>query len=86
MSLRVIRFTASWCAPCRVVGPIMEELAHQYSGEGTFMVVDIDKNMELAAQKGITSVPTVIIEKSGVEVARIVGAKSKAVYENAIKS
>lgn len=86
MSLRVIRFTAAWCAPCRAVGPILEELAHQYSGEGTFMTVDIDKNKELASLKGISSVPTVIVEKNGVEVARIVGAKPKSVYENAIKS
>ena len=50
------------------------------------MVVDIDKNRELATQKGISSVPTVIVEKNGVEVARIVGAKPKSVYENAIKS
>lgn len=86
MSLRVIRFTSTWCAPCRAVGPILEELAHQYSGEGTFMTVDIDKNRELASQKGVSSVPTVIVEKNGVEVARIVGAKPKSVYENAIKS
>jgi thioredoxin-like negative regulator of GroEL len=48
------------------------------------MVIDIDAHRELAAQKGISSVPTVIVEKDGVEVARIVGAKPKSVYENAI--
>ena len=84
MSLRVIRFTAKWCAPCRALGPVMEQLAHQYSDRGTFMVIDIDAHRELAAQKDISSVPTVIVEKDGVEVARIVGAKPKSVYENAI--
>ena len=72
-------FTATWCGPCKAFKPVMNEVA----GEGySIQFVDIDQNKELAAQYGVRSVPTTVIEENGVEVDRFVGALPKETVKN----
>ena len=67
-------FSATWCGPCKTFKPIMNEIA----GEGySVQFIDIDQSQDLAAKHNVRSVPTTIIEESGVEVDRIIGSVSK---------
>ena len=67
-------FSATWCGPCKVFKPVMNEIA----GEGhSVQFVDIDKQQDLAQQYNVRSVPTVVIEENGIEVDRIVGSVPK---------
>ena len=79
----VKKFSASWCGPCKVLAPVMNEVKGQFSNV-KFEDIDIDENFELASQYGVRSVPTVILEKNGVEISRFVGVQSKLAYTNAI--
>lgn len=79
----VKHFTASWCGPCRVVKPILEDIARQ-NGTIRYSVIDIDANPEVAQAAGIRSIPVVIVEKNGVETSRIIGAQSRTQYESVI--
>ena len=83
MATTVKKFSASWCGPCRMLAPMMESIKPAYNGV-KFVDIDIDENSELAAQYGVRSVPTVIVEKDGVEVNRFVGVQSAMTYRNAI--
>ena len=84
--INVIRFTASWCSPCRALAPIMDEVKNemQSNTEIRFSVIDIDADRTSASNYSIRSVPTVIIENNGVVVQQIIGVKSKSEYINAI--
>jgi thioredoxin 1 len=83
----VKRYTASWCQPCKMVAPIMEELKNEYVSKGVnFITLDVDENNEQANQDGVRSVPTVLIIKNGSEVHRIIGAQSKTNYQTALNS
>lgn len=83
----VKRYTATWCQPCKMVAPIMEELKNEYLGKGVnFITLDVDENTEQAQQDGVRSVPTVLIMKNGNEVQRIIGAQSKTSYQSALNS
>ena len=67
-------FSATWCGPCKVFKPVMNEIA----GEGySVQFIDVDESQDLAVKHSIRSVPTTIIEENGVEVDRIIGAVSK---------
>jgi len=79
----VKKFSASWCGPCKVLAPVMNEVKGQFSNVN-FEDIDIDENFELASKYGVRSVPTVILEKNGVEISRFVGVQSKLAYTNAI--
>lgn len=83
MATTVKKFSASWCGPCRMLAPMMESIKPSYSGV-KFEEIDIDEKAEVAAQYGVRSVPTVIVEKDGVEVNRFVGVQSAMTYRNAI--
>lgn len=74
MSLVIKRFTASWCGPCRVLGPVMESVSREFSNV-QFDVIDIDENRDLAMKYNVRSVPTVVFEKDGVEIDRFVGSR-----------
>ena len=77
-------YTAAWCAPCRALKPIMQEIAAQNPGV-SYQIVDVDSNPADAQANGIRSIPVVIVQKNGVETSRFVGVQAKAVYEQAIK-
>jgi thioredoxin 1 len=80
----VLRFTASWCGPCKVLAPIIGELEAKHSDKAQFNTIDVDNQKEMAQQYNISGVPTVIILENGVEKQRIVGMKPKNIYESAI--
>lgn len=80
----VVDFWASWCGPCRMVAPIIEELAREYSGKAKVGKVNVDEEAELAVKYGIVSIPTVLIFKNGEVMEKLVGAQSQDEYEDAV--
>lgn len=74
----LVDFWAEWCGPCRMLGPIVDELAQETAGQFTVGKLDVDKNAQAAAQYGIRSIPTLIIFKNGQEVDRLMGVQTKA--------
>ena len=77
----VVDFWATWCGPCRMVAPIIEELAKQYDGKIVVGKCDVEDNEELAAEYGIRNIPTVLFFKNGEIVDKLIGAQSKAKFE-----
>ena len=80
----MVDFWAAWCGPCRMVGPIIDELSEEYEGKAIIGKVDIDSNQQYAAQFGVRNIPTVLIFKDGELVDRKVGVSSKNDYAQAI--
>ena len=72
----LVDFWATWCGPCRMVAPIMEQLAEHYEGKVKIAKVDVDENPDLASKFGIMSIPTVILFQDGKAAAKDVGARS----------
>lgn len=79
----VKKFSAVWCGPCRALAPVMNEVKTQFSNV-VFEDYDVDVAYDEATKYGVRSVPTVIVEKNGVEVERFTGVSSKMAYINAI--
>lgn len=75
--LKLLKFSASWCGPCRTMKPIIAELEREES-DVEFEEIDVDENQELSVQFGIKAIPTIVFIKDGKEVARLVGLNSKA--------
>ena len=73
----LVDFWATWCRPCQMVAPILEELTQEYSGKLTIAKMDVDQNQQTAAKFHVMSIPTMIIFKEGKPVANIVGFKPK---------
>ena len=80
----MVDFWAAWCGPCRMVGPIIDELSEEYEGKAIIGKIDIDSNQQYAAQFGVRNIPTVLIFKDGELVDRKVGVSSKNDYAEAI--
>jgi thioredoxin 1 len=80
-----VDFWAEWCGPCRMVGPVVEELAKDYEGKVEFVKVNVDEANELAAKYNIFSIPTLMLLNKGQVVAQQVGAASKESYKNMIE-
>ncbi len=78
----LVDFWATWCGPCKMVGPIMEQLASDYEGKAVIVKVDVDKEPELAARFGIQSIPTIILFKNGKQAASDVGARPADFYRD----
>ena len=76
----MIDFFATWCGPCKMLGPVMEQLADRYDGKAVVAKVDVDEQRELAIQYRVMSVPTVIFLKDGKEVDRKIGVREPAEY------
>jgi len=80
----LVDFWAEWCGPCRMLGPIIEELNSDYDGKAIIGKVDVDSNQQFAAQYGVRNIPTVLIFKDGELVNRQVGVSQKNVYSEYI--
>lgn len=82
----LVDFWTEWCMPCKMVAPVIEELAKEYAGSVTVAKVNIDNESALAVRFGIMSIPTIILFNNGVEAKRFIGVQPKEQYEAAIRS
>ena len=82
----MVDFWAVWCGPCRMVAPVMDQLASEYDGKLKVAKVDVDKARATAGKYGVMSIPTVLVFKGGEVVETIVGAQPKASFENAVRN
>jgi thioredoxin 1 len=81
----IVDFWADWCMPCRMMTPVMEELAKAYSGKAMLGKVNVDENPDIAGRFGIMSIPHFLIFKNGAVVQKIVGAVGRGPLEDALK-
>tara|TARA_B100001179_G_scaffold81277_1_gene57405 strand:- start:590 stop:922 length:333 start_codon:yes stop_codon:yes gene_type:complete len=79
-----VDFWAEWCGPCRMVGPVVEELSVDFDGKVKFVKVNVDEANELATKYNVFSIPTLLILNKGKVIAQQVGAGSKDMYKNMI--
>ena len=79
--LVMVDFLAEWCGPCRVIAPVLEQIAKESEGRVTLMKVNVDESSALAARYEIRSIPTILIVKDGAVVDRVVGAVPKATLQ-----
>ena len=84
--LSVIDFWAEWCGPCRAIGPVIEELYHEYQGRVTVGKVNVDHNPNLSITYGITSIPAILFIKGGKVVDKLVGAQPKSNFVKKIEA
>ncbi len=81
----VVDFWADWCAPCKMIAPIVEDLAEELDGKVKFAKLDVDNNPKVAMQFSIRSIPTLLIFKDGKPVGQVIGAVPKAVLKKRVE-
>jgi thioredoxin 1 len=82
--VKVLKFSAAWCGPCKALSPVFEQIKREISGVN-YIDIDVDTHPELVQAYSVTGVPFVVIEKDGVVVNQIRGANPKTTYVNAIQ-
>jgi thioredoxin 1 len=82
----LVDFWAPWCGPCRMIAPVIEELAEEYEGKATIAKVNTDEEQEIAVKYGIRSIPTILFFKNGELVDQMVGAAGKQVFEEKLNA
>lgn len=81
----LVDFWAPWCGPCRMVAPVVEEIAQQYEGKVKVVKLNTDENPQIASQYGIRSIPTLIVFKGGQKLEMVVGAVPKTTLSNTLE-
>jgi len=81
----IVDFWATWCGPCRMIGPIFEELSKDYAGKVKFAKINVDENPKTPTTYGVRGIPTLMMFKGGQMVDQVVGAVPKSHLENVIK-
>lgn len=81
----VVDFGATWCGPCQMVAPIIEELAHEYDGRVVIGKCDVDQDSDLPGRFNVRNIPTILFIKNGEVVSKLVGNQSKDVLKKAIE-
>lgn len=82
----LVDFWAEWCGPCRMVGPVVEELAKEYDGKAVIGKVDVDSNPEVSMKFGIRNIPALLFFKNGEIVDKQIGAAPKSVLANKLEA
>jgi thioredoxin 1 len=82
----LVDFWAPWCGPCRMIAPVIEELAEAYDGKAKICKVNTDEEQDIAIKYGIRSIPTIILFKDGEVVEQMVGAASKQAFEEKLNA
>lgn len=82
----MVDFWAAWCGPCRMVGPIIDQISEEYEGKAVVGKVDVDSNQEFAAKYGVRNIPTVLVFQNGEVVGRQVGVAPKNAYADALET
>ncbi len=81
----LVDFWADWCAPCKMIAPIVEDLAKEYDGRVKFAKLDVDANPKVASSYGIRSIPTLLVFSGGKPVGQVVGAVPKSVLKSRLE-
>ena len=84
--LMMVDFWASWCGPCRMIAPVIDDLAKKYEGKAVIGKVNVDEEQELAIRYGVMSIPTVVFFKNGQEIARKVGVRPAKEFSDLLDS
>ncbi|MCY7357579.1 MAG: thioredoxin [Rudanella sp.] len=82
----LVDFWAEWCGPCKMIGPVVEQLANEYEGKAVVAKMDVDQNSKVPAQFGIRSIPTLMVFKNGQMIDKVIGAVAKSVLEQKLQA